>query len=250
MVNDPGYVIVSRAVAAGQAVSPVPGPSAPLAALAAVGVAARSVRLRRLPPTAVGGAPEVAPRSRHRARRSSASKRRAGSATCSSTLPTRCPTGGCASAARSPRCSRSSAYGRAADLATEFAERPRAGSSRSCSRHPADSPLRRSIGSRDRTRRRPAAVAARTRSDGDDARARAQRPARNEPQGGVRARAGARAGDSDAHAGDRQGSHRSRSTRGILRSYGIGTATRSSMLEPATRVSRITSRPCSPTGWS
>ena len=38
VVNDPGYVIVSRAVAAGHAVTPVPGPSAPLAALAAAGL--------------------------------------------------------------------------------------------------------------------------------------------------------------------------------------------------------------------
>jgi 16S rRNA (cytidine1402-2'-O)-methyltransferase len=38
MVNDPGYVVVSRAVAAGHPVSPVPGPSAPLAALTASGL--------------------------------------------------------------------------------------------------------------------------------------------------------------------------------------------------------------------
>ena len=40
LVNDPGYAIVSRAVAAGHAVSPIPGPSAPLAALTASGLPA------------------------------------------------------------------------------------------------------------------------------------------------------------------------------------------------------------------
>lgn len=37
-INDPGYLLVSAALAAGHQVSPVPGPSAPIAALAASGL--------------------------------------------------------------------------------------------------------------------------------------------------------------------------------------------------------------------
>src|SRR5512135_2290475 len=37
-INDPGYELVRAALEAGHAVSPVPGPSAPLAALAASGL--------------------------------------------------------------------------------------------------------------------------------------------------------------------------------------------------------------------
>jgi 16S rRNA (cytidine1402-2'-O)-methyltransferase len=41
-INDPGYELVRRAVAAGIRVSPVPGPSAPIAALAASGLPANA----------------------------------------------------------------------------------------------------------------------------------------------------------------------------------------------------------------
>src|SRR3954467_4324235 len=37
-INDPGYELVKAALAAGHTVSPVPGPSAPIAALAASGL--------------------------------------------------------------------------------------------------------------------------------------------------------------------------------------------------------------------
>ena len=49
LCSDPGYVVVSRAVAEGIPVCPVPGPSAALAVLAASGSPGRPVRVRRVP---------------------------------------------------------------------------------------------------------------------------------------------------------------------------------------------------------
>lgn len=49
-INDPGYLLVRAALAAGHAVSPIPGPSAPIAALAASGLPTDSFLYLGYPP--------------------------------------------------------------------------------------------------------------------------------------------------------------------------------------------------------
>ena len=67
LVSDPGYKLVAEALAAGIAVTSVPGPSAVLAALVVRGPADRPVFLRRLPAAQERGPARAAQRARIRA---------------------------------------------------------------------------------------------------------------------------------------------------------------------------------------
>ncbi len=50
-VSDPGLKLIQQAIAAGVRIEPIPGPSAPVAALAASGIAAESFTFLGFPPT-------------------------------------------------------------------------------------------------------------------------------------------------------------------------------------------------------
>ena len=194
LCSDPGYVVVSRAVDEGFAVSPVPGPSSLLAVLERVGAARSTASCTSgFLPAAFGGAPgRASPALANAATRSSCTKRRTGCGGLLADLAAVCPDWELCIGREVTKVFEEFRRGTAGDLAAELAddEDARGEFTLVVAPPPGSDDAARAVdaGADEQLDRLVRALLA-ARCDAQDDRAGARRAARREPQGGVRARA-------------------------------------------------------------